>query len=82
MPTSGSGSSTKSMLAVGAASGVAGGLSTAGGVTVSSCPADDKSFYCKFVRFFNMFKMILIILIVVAVIYFLLRYIVATKKKK
>lgn len=56
----------------GIAAGVGGAVvSGAGGVTVSSCPADDQSFYCKFVRGFNIFKMILFIVVILVIVYVL-----------
>lgn len=40
----------------------------AGGMTITSCPPDDTSFYCKFVKWFNMFKMLLVVLSIVITI--------------
>lgn len=54
-----------------AGSAVAGGVSSAGGTTITSCPADDKSFYCQFIKGFNLFKMILFIIAFIIAIYVL-----------
>jgi hypothetical protein len=69
-------------LTAGLASGVAGGVMNAGGVTVSSCPADDQSFYCKFVRGFNVFKMLLFIIFIIVAAYFIYIMFFANKKKR
>lgn len=51
---------------VGIAAGVGGAImSGAGGTTVTTCPPEDNSFYCKFVKGFNIFKMLLVILAVI-----------------
>ena len=68
------------LLTAGAA-GAASSLGTAGGVTVSSCPPDDQSFYCSFVRFFNMFKMVLVIIIVLIIAYFIYKMFFASKSR-
>jgi hypothetical protein len=44
-------------------------VSGAGGTTITSCPTGDTSFYCRFVKGFNIFKMILVILIVLVFIF-------------
>lgn len=46
-------------------------LSNAGGITVTSCTAEDNSFYCQFVKGFNVFKMLLFILAILIGGYFL-----------
>lgn len=58
------------LVATAGAAGV-GALSGAGGMTVSSCPPEEKGFYCSFVRGFNILKMILVILAVLVALYFL-----------
>lgn len=58
----------KTAIAAGVGSAV---VSGAGGVTVSSCPPDDNSFYCKMTRWFNLFKMLIAFLAVLGVIYVL-----------
>lgn len=58
-------------VAAGGASALGGGLASAGGATITSCPAEDKSFYCTFVKGFNIFKMVLFILGVVFILYVL-----------
>lgn len=51
------------------AGAVAGGLvSGAGGSTLTTCKSDDTSFYCTFVRWFNMFKMVLYMIVVLVII--------------
>lgn len=65
-----------------AAGGLAGGLGSAGGVTVSTCPPEDTSFYCKFVKGFNIFKMILFILAIFVVLYFLYKIFVSKSSTK
>jgi hypothetical protein len=57
---------TGSMLAA----GVGAGMSSTGGTTLSMCNSGDDSFYCKFIRFFNMLKMIIFLIVLVVVIYF------------
>jgi len=71
-----------SELTSGLTAGVAGGVMNAGGFTISSCPANDQSFYCKFVRWFNMFKMVLFIIFVIVMIYFLYIMFFSNKKKR
>lgn len=58
---------------LGAAALAAGGslIGGAGGTTITSCPADDNSFYCQFVKGFNIFKMILFIIVIAVVGYFI-----------
>lgn len=58
----------KAALIGGGAAALGGAVAGAGGVTVSTCPPEDKSFYCQFVKGFNIFKMILSILLILAVI--------------
>ena len=68
------------LLTAGAA-GAASSLGTAGGVTVSSCPPDDKSFYCSFVRFFNIFKMLIVIIVVIIIAYFIYKVFLSSTSK-
>ena len=60
--------------------------SGAGGTTISTCYDDDTRYYCKFVRFFNMFKMLIFIVICIIVvgllIYFFSRASFAKKSKR
>ena len=59
---------TKTAL-TGGAVGALGGATTP---TITSCPPDDKSFYCKLTRFVNIIKLfITIIVITVAIGFFL-----------
>lgn len=60
-------------------SGVGALVSGAGGVTVTSCGANDQTFYCKFVRGFNLFKMLFFIIAIIVMVYFL--YTMTVKKK-
>lgn len=62
-------SSFGNVAAAGGASALGGALGTAGGMTVTSCPSGDTSFYCTFVKWFNMLKMVLFIIGVIIVIY-------------
>jgi hypothetical protein len=55
-------------LVAGAGGLLAGG---AGGATVTTCPPEDTSFYCKFVKGFNIFKMILFIVAILIGIVFI-----------
>jgi hypothetical protein len=45
-------------------------LSGAGGTTIVSCRDGDNSFYCKFVKGFNIIKMILFVIVLILVGYF------------
>ena len=58
-----------SSLATGGGFGIGSALGNAGGVTV--CGGNDASFYCQFVKFFNVFKMFIVILVFIAVIVYL-----------
>lgn len=58
------------LLGTGAAA-VGGAMAGAGGTTLTTCPPDDKSFYCQFVKGFNIFKMLLVIFGVLIVIGFI-----------
>jgi hypothetical protein len=65
--SSGSGSSALGgAVAGGALGGMVGG---AGGTTITMCTAEDQSFYCKFVRGFNIFKMILYVIMIFVLIW-------------
>jgi hypothetical protein len=66
MPNGRTSSNFGSALAVGGGYGIGSTLGNAGGVTV--CGGNDTSFYCRFVQFFNVFKMFIIILLFIAVI--------------
>ena len=46
-------------------------LSGAGGFTMTSCASGDESFYCKFVRGFNILKMLLVVIGFVIIAYVL-----------
>ena len=70
-------SSSDNKIALGAAAG--GMLGGVGGTTITSCPASDQSFYCKFVRGFNIFKMIIAIIVFVILLYFLYVWFFANK---
>jgi hypothetical protein len=71
-----------SALTSGISSGVAGGVMNAGGYTLTTCPSTDQSFYCKSVRWFNMFKMVLFIIFVIIMIYFLYTIFYSNKKRR
>ena len=58
-----------SALATGGGFGIGNALGNAGGMTV--CGGNDMSFYCQFVKFFNIFKMFIVILVFIAVIVYL-----------
>lgn len=64
-------------IALGAAAG--GMLGGVGGTTLTTCPATDQSFYCKFVRGFNIFRMVLAIIIFLVLLYFVYVWIFAKK---
>lgn len=55
----------------GGAATIGSGVASAGNTTMLPCPADDKSFYCQFARFFSMFKMVIFVIAVFVVLYFL-----------
>ena len=57
-------------------------LSGSVGVTLTSFPPEDKSFYCKFVKGFNIFKMILFIIVVIVIVYLLYKFFIASKQGK
>jgi hypothetical protein len=69
MPNRNSYPSFSSYLASGGSFGIGSTLGNAGGVTV--CGGNDASFYCQFVKFFNVFKMFIVILVFIAVIVYL-----------
>ena len=66
------------------AAGIAGGLlgSGAGGTTVTTCPPEDKSFYCMFVKGFNIFKMIFVIIAFLVVAWILYKAFAGGAKKR
>jgi hypothetical protein len=70
-------SSSDNKIALGAAAG--GMLGGVGGTTITSCPATDQSFYCKFVRMFNIIKMIIAIIVFAVLLYFLYVWFFAKK---
>lgn len=61
-------------------------LVNSGGGTLSVCNADDDTYYCNFVRGFNIFKMILFIIfilfIIVYGIYYFIQIFKPTKRSK
>lgn len=61
------GNTTGLLVGAAGASVVAG----AGGSTVTVCKSDDQTTYCKFVRWFNIFKMVFTFVIVFILAYFL-----------
>lgn len=60
-----------SALAAGGGFGIGSALGNTGGATVTVCGGNDMSFYCQFVKFFNIFKMFIVILVFIAVIVYL-----------
>lgn len=58
-------------IASGAAAGLGSALGNAGGMTLTTCTQGDNSFYCQFVRGFNIFKMVLFIIGVLIILYVL-----------
>ena len=64
------GSDFSSNLAAGAGVGVGASIGNAGGITI--CNAQNQNtWYCQFVQFFNVFKMLLSFLLIIGVIVFL-----------
>jgi hypothetical protein len=63
-------------LALGAGTGL---VSGAGGSTFMSCPPQDMSFYCKFMRFIGIIKGIVFLIVLVVVLYFLWQWFRGTK---
>ena len=59
----GRGAGAAGAIAAGAGAGAL--TSGAGGTTVTSCPPDDQSFYCKLSRFTGIVKMILFLITVI-----------------
>jgi hypothetical protein len=57
-------------------------LSSAGGTTITTCTNGDDSFYCKFVKGFNMIKMVLFILILLLLGYFAYTLVFAKNQNK
>lgn len=55
---------------------VAAGVSSAGGTTVTTCPPGDTSFYCTFVKGFNILKMVLFILSILLLAYLFIKIVV------
>lgn len=70
-------SSSDNKIALGSATG--GMLGGVGGTTLTTCPSSDQSFYCKFVRGFNIFRMIIAIILFIVLIYFLYVWFFAKK---
>jgi hypothetical protein len=58
---------TNALLAGGAVGALTGGASTP---TLTTCPPDDKSFYCKLVRFVNTIKLFITIILIIGAIAF------------
>jgi hypothetical protein len=79
MVKSKSSSSAVPLIGAAAAGGI---MATNGAGTTESCPTSDTTFYCKFVRFFSMFKMLLFIGIVIAVIAFIIYFLMKKKSGK
>ena len=46
-------------------------VSGAGGTTLTTCSSTDKTFYCSFVRFFGILKMVVFFIMLLALIWFL-----------
>lgn len=68
---------------LGLIAGAGGALAAgAGGTTVTSCPPEDTSFYCTFVKGFNIFKMILFIIAILIGILFIWYLFKSPKSKK
>lgn len=67
--------------AVGAVA-LGGMISGAGGTTITTCKDGDDSFYCKFVKGFNIFKMILFIIAVLVIVYMLWKAFGSGKKRR
>ena len=57
-------------------------VSNAGGATITTCPPEDKSFYCNFVKGFNIFKMILFIIVVLTIAYVLYKVFLGSNGSK
>lgn len=58
---------TTAALAGGAVGAIAGG---GAGTTITGCASDDKTFYCRLVRFVNTIKMFITIIVIVIAIVF------------
>jgi hypothetical protein len=71
--TTGAGAATGTATGAIAALAIGGATSGAGGTTITSCPPGDESMYCKFVKGFNIFKMIVFILTVLGSVYFVIK---------
>jgi hypothetical protein len=69
MTNKSSSSTFGSALATGGGFGIGSTLGNAGGITI--CGGNDASFYCQFVKFFNVFKMFIVILVFITVIVYL-----------
>lgn len=62
------------------AAGAGAGIANAGGTTITTCGKDDNSFYCQFVKGFNIFKMILFIIGILVIVYILYTIWAASRK--
>lgn len=62
--------------------GTALGAMTSGAGGAPECKSGDTSFYCNFVKGFNIFKMIIFILIILVVIWFIYKMMTAKKSGK
>lgn len=64
-------SATNTALVAGSVGALASGT---GAVTVTNCPPEDKSFYCKLSRFVNIIKLFITIIVIVVAIIFVARF--------
>lgn len=64
-------SSTTTALAAGSVGALAAGTGT---VTVTNCPPEDKSFYCRLSRFVNIIKLFITIIVIIVAIVFATRF--------
>ena len=61
--------------------GTAIGAMTSGAGGAPKCKADDTSFYCNFVKGFNIFKMIIFVLVIIVVVWFVVKMMTTRGKK-
>lgn len=69
---------TTAALAAGSVGAMASGT---GAVTVTNCPPEDKSFYCKLNRFVNIIKLFITIIVIVVAVVFIARFAYAYFKR-
>lgn len=43
------------------------------GTTITTCSSTDQTTYCKFIRAFNIFKMLLFVIGLIVIVYFLIK---------